>query len=108
MNRRDLVRVAACPIAVAATPALTANTARAAGAGATSAPDHPQSTVKLSNRQFELTLAPGVGLRCRLVHLPTGTLLADGFYSYSTGPATFTHAEKDGTTVVLRGDFGGG
>ena len=37
---------------------------------------------------FSISVVPG-GLVCHLVHMPTGTVLADGPYSYSFGPLDF-------------------
>ena len=40
---------------------------------------------------------------CRLEHLPSGTVLADGAYSYSIGDADFGKASVEAGTVVLSG-----
>ena len=81
MNRRDMMKLAATQTAMVALPAVVV--APSARAESKSAP----STLK--NAQFELSLTPGTGLQCKLVHLPTGTVLADGFYSYSFGTPRF-------------------
>ena len=43
----------------------------------------------LRNAHFELSILPGTGLHCRLVHRPSGQVLADGQYSYSFGAPVF-------------------
>jgi len=61
------------------------------------------SVVKLGNRQFELTLTLGGGLKCHLAHLPSGTVLAEGEYSYSFGTPPLAVVHKDDSSVVLLG-----
>lgn len=99
MNRRDLMKIAATQAAMVALPAVMV--APSASAEASSA----HSTVTLENAQFELSLTPGTGLQCKLVHRPTGTLLADGFYSYSFGTPIFSEVKKSGASVVLHGSI---
>ncbi len=96
MNRRDLMKLAATQTAMVALPAVIVPSASAEAKGA-------HSSVTLKNAQFELTLTPGSGLQCKLVHHPTGTLLADGFYSYSFGTPVFSEVKRDGGSVVLHG-----
>jgi hypothetical protein len=91
MNRRELVT------AMVSVPLTGGMVARAAGTTASG------ETVTLSNAQFALSLTPGTGLQCRLVHRPTNTVLADGSYSYSFGSPVFTKVQKEGNSVVLDG-----
>ncbi len=62
----------------------------------------PSAAPALRTSQFELSLTPGIGLGCRLVHSPTGTVLADGPYSYSFGVPVFTETH-DERSVVMHG-----
>ena len=94
MNRRDMMKLAATQTAMVALPAVII--APSARAESKSAP------ATLKNAQFELTLTPGNGLQCRLVHVPSGKVLADG-YSYSFGMPVFSETKKDGSSVVLQG-----
>ena len=98
MNRRDLIKLAASQTAMAALPA--AVIAPSASAEAENSP----AAVTLKNAQFELSLTPSTGLQSKLVHLPTGTLLADGYYSYSFATPVFSEAKQDASSVVLRRD----
>jgi hypothetical protein len=95
MNRRDVLKLAVTQSALVACPAAVTS----AGAQATAA----RSAITLRNSHFELVLRPGAGLRCRLVHRPTGSVMADGFYSYSFGLPVFADTREEGATVVLRG-----
>ena len=97
MNRRDLMRLAA------AQAAMGAFTAAAVASPATAEAKEATASLALQNAQFGLSLTPGSGLGCKLVHLPTGAVLADGFYSYSFGPPTFFKVENDGRSALLRG-----
>jgi hypothetical protein len=65
--------------------------------------DHDQSAIILKNSQFELSLANGQGLTCRLTHLATGAKLAEGQYSYSFGSPVFTDPDRDNTSVTFHG-----
>jgi hypothetical protein len=61
------------------------------------------ASVKLTSDLFALSIEPvEVGIYCHLVHVPTGTLLADGLYSYSFHPGALTiRASNDsGATIV--------
>ena len=95
MNRRDLMKLAATQTALIAWPATLPSAAEDTKNG--------DSTVTLRNSQFELSLTHGTGLLCRLVHSPTGAILADGYYSYSFGQPSFTDAQKDEHSVVFQG-----
>lgn len=97
MNRRDLMRLAAAQAAIGAF------TAAAVASPATAEAKEATASLALQNAQFGLSLTPGSGLGCKLVHLPTGAVLADGFYSYSFGPPTFFKVENDGRSALLRG-----
>lgn len=57
----------------------------------------------LRTSQFELTLTADSGLRCHLVHVPSGSVLADGEYSYSFGPPVFSTVRHEDETVLLSG-----
>lgn len=94
MNRREMIKLVASQTAVIALPAGAATKAEAETAG---------STVTLRNAQFELSLASGKGLHCRLIHRATGAALADGFYSYSFGDPVFSEAQKRDNSIVLHG-----
>jgi hypothetical protein len=98
MNRRDLMKLAASQTAMVALPAVMV----APSASAESKSTHAKVTLK--NAQFELSLTPGASLQCKLVHLPTGTVLADGAYSYSFGTPAFTEVKNEGHSVLLQGN----
>ena len=94
MKRRDLVKLAAAPLAVAGLPViLTAAANTATGS----------SAAKLATRELQLSLTAGHGLQCRLVHLPSGLVLAAGAYSYSFGNPLFREIHSDPQTIVLTG-----
>ena len=46
--------------------------------------------ISLSNDHFRLSLTAGDGLKCQLLHIPSGTTLADEMYSYSFGLPSFS------------------
>ncbi len=70
MNRRDMMKLAATQTAMVALPAvIVAPSARA---------ESKRASSTLKNAQFELTVTPGTALQCKLVHVPTGKVLADG------------------------------
>lgn len=97
MNRRDLIKLAATQTAVVTMPGvMVAPSARAESRGA-----HAKLTLR--NSQFELSLTPGAELGCRLVHLPTGAILADS-YSYSLGTPAFSAVKNDGPSIVFQGE----
>jgi hypothetical protein len=58
-------------------------------------------SLTLSNEQFELSLAAGSELHCNLRHRPTGTILSDGYYSYSFGVPKITKMECDNNIIVI-------
>lgn len=62
--------------------------------------------VKLINQQFQLTLTPEDGLQCHLLHVPSGTVLANGSYSYLFGKPAFTDVTCTAGAVVLNGETG--
>ncbi len=61
------------------------------------------SAVTLRNSHFELECSLSNGLRCRLVHLETGTILADSAYSYSFGSPVFSDVQQDSSSLVFQG-----
>ena len=76
-------------------------------------PRYPWTDGELENLEFRLSVSPpeNLGLT-RLVHLPTGLVLADRNYSYSFGRAKFRESSisraPDGSSVIsLRGEFSG-
>lgn len=97
MNRRDLMKLVAAQTALVALPAAALAEAKST---------HP--AVTLRNSQFELSLTAGMGLRCKLVHRPTGTVLANGCYSYSFGVPTLAQPQEDGSIVTLQGKMENG
>ena len=66
----------------------------------------------LENSHWQLTLEAGSGLKARVVHTPSGIVLAEGSYSYSFGTPSFDEAaiEQNGKTTIarLRGEIPGG
>ena len=61
---------------------------------------------EVGNAAFRLTLSPRTGLqKSRLLHVPSGLILADADYSYSFGRPNFTASRlvqgEDGATVIL-------
>ncbi len=63
----------------------------------------PSWTISLASHQLRLTLTIGNGLHCRLEHMPSGVILADGPYCYSFGNPLFTEVHPETGTVVLGG-----
>lgn len=94
MKRRDLVKLAAVPLAVAGLPVRLASAGRSGAAGA---------VVELITRELQLSIKAGRGLECHLVHLASGLVLATGAYSYSFGDPLFRETHRGLDTVVLRG-----
>jgi hypothetical protein len=72
----------------------------------------PQPQASATNEAFELVLTPGKGLKARLTHQPSTTVLADGTYSYSFGELQFekTSRTREGqnSVVILEGATGTG
>ena len=101
MNRRDLVKLAAVQTAAMALPAAMMAAEGKTGRGAEAKAGSGSATT-LKNAQLELTLSAASGLQCKLVHVPSGRVLADGAYSYSFGTPTFSGIKRDGASVVLR------
>ena len=96
MNRRELMKLAAtqtavmaCSMAPAASPAF--------------AQTSESKSVTLKNAHLELSLSCGPGLQCRLAHRPTGTVLAEGPYSYSIAGLVFTDVQQEGQSVEAQG-----
>ena len=104
MNRRELVKLGAVQAAMVAVPVTGSVVAQAA---AKSGSPSNTKTLTLSNTQFALTVTTGTGLACKLVHRPTGTVLADGSYSYSFGTPVFSQAQQEGSSLVLQGSIPG-
>ena len=94
MKRRDLVKLAAAPLAVARLPMSLATAADSAA---------PGSAAKIAGRELQLSLEAGRGLECHLVHQPSGLVLATGAYSYSFGDPLFREIHRDAESVVLKG-----
>jgi hypothetical protein len=55
----------------------------------------------LRNQHFELACDFSDGLQCRLTHLETSSILADGDYFYSFGRPVFSKVEQDSSSLVL-------
>ncbi len=100
--------MAAAPATLAAVPIGAIVSASLAHADMPDASVPSGRTITLSNDQFSLSLTAGHGLQCRLTHIPSNTLLADGPYSYSIAPIVFTEVERHESSVSLRGDSGTG
>ena len=96
MNRRDLIKFGAAQTAV-----MTCTIAPAARAGL--AQTGGSQSGKVENSQFELSVSCGPELHCRLVHRPTGLVLADGPYSYSIEGLSFADLQKGEHSVEVRG-----
>jgi hypothetical protein len=100
LNRKDFIQSLAIGggSLLAFTPGVLA---QAAGASPASLPG--AKAVTLKNESFELSIQPGKDLVCHLVHSPSGTVLADGPYSYPFGTPAFTIAAQDQSSVTLKG-----
>ena len=94
MKRRDVVKLAAAPFAVAGLPV---SFATAAGSGTGS------SAATLSGRELQLSIRAGRGLECHLAHVPSGLVLATGAYSYSFGNPLFREIHRGPEIIVLKG-----
>jgi hypothetical protein len=101
ITRKDFLKLSAMAALPVGVPLLAAS----AAAEIPAAPSSPGDSraLKLTSEQFALSLTAGNGLQCRLVHVPTGTLLADGPYSYSLGPIAFTGMKQEESSVTLQG-----
>lgn len=108
MNRRDFVRLSAAPVAAAVLPCSFSKAAQTADGGDALAASQSGSTAQLGNRHFRLRLTLRNGLHCHLEHLPTGTILADGAYSYSIAAVNFTDIKQDQSSVLIKGETGTG
>jgi hypothetical protein len=108
MTRKEFLKMAAAPTALAAMPIGAAVGASLAHADLLDASAPSGGTITLENGHFSLSLSAHHGLRCRITHVPTNTLLADGPYSYSLAPVDFTSIKHDKTSVTLRGETGTG
>jgi hypothetical protein len=96
MNRRDLIKYAATQTAVmSCSIAPVAHSVLAETAGSQSA--------KLESSQFELAVSCSPGFQCRLVHRPTGLVIADGSYSYSIEGLSFTSLQNQAHSVEAHG-----
>ena len=104
MNRRELVKLGAVQAAMVAVPVTGSVVAQAA---AKSGSPSNAKTLTLSNTQFALTVTTGAGLECKLVHRPTGAVLADGSYFYSFGTPVFSQVQQAGSSLVLQGSIPG-
>ncbi len=96
MNRRELMKLAATQTAVVAcsmspisTPAFGQSSER--------------NSVTLKSELLELSLSWGPELQCKLVHSPTGMVLAEGPYSYSITGLAFTDIQQEGQSVEVQG-----
>jgi len=100
MTRKEFLKLAAGPAALMSVP------------GSQALADAPTDAIELGNAAFQLTLTPGTGLKTKLVHVPTGIVLADGAYSYSAGTPVFgggwAGKKSNLSGVTLNGDFGNG
>lgn len=94
MKRRDLVKFAAAPLAVAGLPASLATAVSS---------DAPSSSAELVTGELRLTIRAGRGIECHLVHLPSGLVLAGGAYSYSFGNPLFREIHADHSVIILKG-----
>ncbi len=92
MNRRELMKLALTQSALAGWPVAPRAMVEAM-----------PSAVTLRNSHFELECSLSNGLRCRLVHLETGTILADSAYSYSFGSPVFSEVRQDSSSLVFQG-----
>jgi hypothetical protein len=100
MRRRDLIKLAGAPFAMASVGSVQSGVRNSAE---TTAASQLLPTIELYNSQFRLTLSPGLGLNCDLVHSPSNTLLAEGAYSYSFGIPAFRNVSRSGDSVILSG-----
>ena len=99
MNRRDLVKLGVAQAAMVAVPGgvVVQTAAQATSKNAES--------VTVSNAQFQLTVTPSENLQCRLLHVPTGRVLAEDAYSYSFGTPVFSRVQKEGNSLLLQGSI---
>ena len=103
LNRKDFIQSLAFSggSLLAFPPGTLASNALAVSSSGSSA-----STLK--NQQFELSLHPGKELICRLIHVPSGTVLADGPYSYTFGTPAFKVTAHDASSLTLKGKTASG
>jgi hypothetical protein len=59
--------------------------------------------ITLANKDYRLSISAGLGLKCHLVHIPSGTVLADGNYSYSFGEPLFSAVSAGKSSVTFGG-----
>lgn len=96
MNRRDLVKLGVAQAAMVAVPGgvVVQTAAQATSKNAES--------VTVSNAQFQLTVTPSENLQCRLLHVPTGRVLAEDAYSYSFGTPVSPECRKRETLCCFK------
>ena len=105
MSRRKFFAGAGAITTLAALPA------RSAGEGAQGL-EWPAGNIE--NPSFRLSLSPRDGLKnTRLLHVPSGLILADADYSYSFGSPTFresrmTKSNDGSVSILLEGSAWGG
>jgi hypothetical protein len=92
------------------TVALGGGSVLTAGLGQRALGQTGPETVELKNDNFTLSLQVGEHglLVCHLVHVPSGTVLADGPYSYTFGPLALSLAGHDGSSATIKGTTTGG
>jgi hypothetical protein len=108
MTRKEFLKMTAGPAALAAMPTgamVGATLARSDPPGTSAA--SPRTTTLVS-KHFSLSLTANPGLKCRITHVPTDTLLADGPYSYSLEQIVFTGIKQNKSSVTLEGETGTG
>src|ERR1700744_6479112 len=98
MNRRELVKLGA---AQAAFVAVSGGSVERATAKTANFDD--EKTVVLRSAQLELSVNPKEKLWCRLLHRPTGKVLADGIYSYSFGSPVLSNVRSEGDSLLIEG-----
>ena len=98
MKRRDLVKLAAAPIAVGL-PLNLSPVARACDQAVA-----VTRTAGMATRDFRLSLqGRDRRLLCRLEHLSSGLLLTDEAYSYSFGTPSFDSIREEPGSMTLKG-----
>ena len=96
MNRRDLVKLGVAQAAMVAVPGgvVVQTAAQATSKNAES--------VTVSNAQLQLTVTPSENLQCRLLHVPTGRVLAEDAILILSEPCFLPSAERGKLFVASR------
>jgi hypothetical protein len=97
INRKDFLKYA---VMAGAYPAVDLRAQAQVGSNLKTT--EPQK-ITLANKDLRLSISVGLALKCQLIHIPFGTVLADGDYSYSFGEPVFSVLLVERSSVSVGG-----